>query len=108
MCSESLFILPRMHVDKMVVLDVRLAKADGLEALEQNNVGLLFGQLAQQASGALGQGWIGGAVMKQGLSARGGCLRSAATYLPSEGAAILLRRTGGRRSTWPAARPGRA
>ena len=33
----------------MVVRDVRLAKADGVEALEQGNVGLLFGQLAQSS-----------------------------------------------------------
>ncbi len=75
-CYESLFIfLARKMDDKMVVLDVRLAKADGLKALEQGNVGLLFGQLAHQAFDALGHGRIGGAIRKQGLRARGCCLR---------------------------------
>ena len=41
----------------------------------KRNIGLLFGQLAQQASDALGHGRIGGAVTKQGLGALGGCLR---------------------------------
>ena len=60
---------------KVVVPDFRLAAADGLEAGEEANIQLLFGQLAQQASDALGPGRISGAVTKQGLGAHGGCLR---------------------------------
>ena len=54
--SESLFIiLARIFDDKLVALHVRLAKADGLKALEQGNVGLLFSQFAQQTFDSLSQ-----------------------------------------------------
>ena len=45
--SEGLLILDARPIkDKPVVLHVRLAKADGLEAGDQPNVGLLLGQVS--------------------------------------------------------------
>ena len=82
--SESLFIiLARIFDDKLVVLHVRLAKADGLKALEQGNVVLLFSQFAQQTFDSLSQHRIGGTGMQQGLSAPAAAC-AAATYLRSE------------------------
>ena len=81
--SESLLILEaRPSKDKPVVLHVRLAKPDCLEAGDQPDVGLLLGQGVRAGSCTRSsQGRLGRAVLKQDLGALGRCLRSAATDL---------------------------
>ena len=103
-CYESPFIfLTRKMDDKLVLLDVRLAKANGVEALEHGNVGLVVGQLAQTSLWRCCHGQIGGAVTEQDFSTRRGLPALAATDLPFEAAAFHppQRRVG--RLTWPAA-----